>query len=57
MDRTLLGYLPPLLREVTEFRAINRANEPEIALAWEALEQVLGDQFLDTAGAQGVARW
>ncbi len=57
VDRELINYLPPVLREVAEFKAINRANEPELLLAWEALEQVLGDQFLDSAGPQGVALW
>ena len=57
MDRKLLDYLPPVLREVMEMRAVNGANEPEIALAWDALTQVLANQFLETADAQGVAVW
>lgn len=38
-------------------RAINEANEPEIALAWDALALVLADQFLETAGVRGVSIW
>ena len=38
MDRRLLDYLPPVLREVMEMRAVNGANEPEIAAAWDGLE-------------------
>lgn len=57
MDRKLLNYLPPVLREVMEMRAINEANEPEIALAWDALDMVLANQFLETADARGVAVW
>ena len=57
MDRNLLDYLPPVLREVLEFQAINGANEPEIALAWDALARVLANQFLAEADAQGVAVW
>ena len=50
MDRRLLNYLPPVLREVMEFKAINEANEPEISLLWDAFALVLANQFLDTAG-------
>ena len=57
MDRKLLDYLPPVLREVLEFQAINAANEPEISIAWDALALVLANQFLDTATASGVAAW
>lgn len=57
MDRKLLDYLPPVLREVLEFQAINAANEPEISIAWDALALVLANQFLDTAMVSGVAVW
>ena len=57
MDRKLLDYLPPVLREVLEFQAINGANEPEISLAWDALALVLANQFLETASAHGVSVW
>ena len=57
MDRKLLDYLPPVLREVLEFQAINAANAPEISIAWDALALVLANQFLDTATASGVAVW
>ena len=53
MDRKLLDYLPPVLREVLEFQAINAANEPEISMAWDALALFLANQFLDTATASG----
>lgn len=57
MDRKLLDYLPPVLREVMEFKAINAANEPETSLAWDALTMVLANQFLETADARGVSVW
>lgn len=57
MDRKLLDYLPPVLREVMECQAINEANEPEISVAWDALALVLANQFLETADARGVAVW
>lgn len=57
MDRRLLNYLPPVLRDVLEFQAINGACEPEISLAWDALALVLANQFLDTADINGVSVW
>ena len=57
MDRKLLDYLPPVLREVAEFQAINEANEPELVLAWDALELVMDNQFLDSADENGVRMW
>lgn len=57
MDRRLLNYLPPVLREVLEFQAINMANEPEISAAWDALDRLMANQFLDTADSAGVSVW
>lgn len=57
MDRRLLDYLPPVLREVLEFQTINGANEPEISLTWDSLARVMGNQFLDSADQDGVAVW
>lgn len=57
MDRTLMDYLPPVLREIREFQIINQANEPELSRAWDALALVMKNQFLDSADAQGVSRW
>lgn len=52
-----MDYLPPVLREVMEMQAINEANEPEIAIAWDALALVLSNQFLETADVRGVSVW
>lgn len=57
MDRRLINYLPPVLREVLEFQTINNANEPEIRLAWDAIAMVLANQFLDSATEDGVSIW
>lgn len=56
-DRKLIDYLPPVLRDVLEFQAINTANEPEISLAWDALALVLANQFIDTATEISVKVW
>lgn len=57
MDRKLINYLPPVLREVADFKAINSANEPEISVAWDDLDQVRANQFLDDADERGVSVW
>lgn len=57
MDRKLLDHLPPVLREILEFQAINGAVEPEISRAWDALARVMENQFLDTADSTGLAVW
>ena len=57
MDRHLINYLPPVLRDVLEFQTINNANEPEISIAWDALALLLANQFLDTATEAGVRVW
>jgi len=57
VDRKLLDYLPPVLREVMEMQAINEVNEPEIAIAWDAITLVLANQFLETADVRGVSIW
>lgn len=57
MNRQLIDYLPPVLQSVREFQEINHANEPEIKAAWEALDLVLDNQFLDSATEEGVRRW
>lgn len=57
MDRRLIDYLPPVLREIEEFKAINGAIQPEIESAWADLERIMNNQFLSTADENGVARW
>lgn len=57
LDRRLIDYLPPILREVSEFQAINTANEPEIKAAWDALARVMANQFIDSADEMGVTKW
>ena len=47
--RRLLDYLPPVVRQVLDFQQISAATEPEIRLAWQAVERVLGRRFLAEA--------
>jgi len=57
MNRKLIDYLPPVLRSVMEFMAITDAQQPEIERAWDALNLVMENQFIDTATEEGVAVW
>ena len=57
LDRKLIGYLPPVLQSVMDFAAITDALQPEVEAAWEALNLVMNNQFIDTATEAGVAIW
>ncbi len=56
-DRKLVDYLPPVLQTVLEFMAITDAQQPEFERAWEALNLVMDNQFIDTATEEGVDLW
>ena len=57
LDRKLIDYLPPVLQNVMEFMAITGAQQPEIEAAWDALNLVMDNQFIDTATEAGVTVW
>lgn len=56
-DRKLIDYLPPVLQAVLEYVQITGAQQPEFELAWDALNLVMDNQFIDTATEEGVAVW
>lgn len=56
-ERTLIEYLPHVIRDVREYKAIMNAEQPEIAQSWDALDNALKDQFIVDATENGVARW
>ncbi|MDF2592917.1 MAG: hypothetical protein K0S75_2383 [Clostridia bacterium] len=53
----LIDYLPDILKEIREFKAINTAENPELLFLWDAIEDTLNDQFVDYATENGVKRW
>ena len=59
MDReiNLIDYLPGVLREIKEFKALATAENPEAIKLWEELENVLDDQFVNESTLNGVKRW
>lgn len=57
MDRRLLDYLPPVLRNVPEFKALMAAEQPELEALWQGVEDAFADQFIDDATKNGISRW
>ncbi|MDR1693274.1 MAG: YmfQ family protein [Oscillospiraceae bacterium] len=57
MDRRILDYLPVVLREVPEFKALMQAEQPELEDLWAAQDSTLENQFVPTAEDYGVRRW
>jgi hypothetical protein len=53
----LIDYLPGILKEVREFKAISTAENPELSSLWDAIEDALNDQFVHDATVNGVKRW
>lgn len=52
----LTRYLPDVLKDVKEMRAIMEAETPEIRAIWAACEDCMNDQFIAEATENGVAR-
>jgi len=52
----LSGYLPEVLRDVKEMRAIMETETPEVQALWAACEDCMNDQFIMEATENGVAR-
>lgn len=51
----LNGYLPDILKNVREFKAIMDAENPIIWDIWQAAEDLMNDQFITEATENGVA--
>lgn len=55
-DINMKSYLPAVLAEIEEFKAIAAAEQPGAEMLWEAVEACLDDQFISTATQSGIAR-
>lgn len=53
----VLDYLPPVVAETDEFKAIAQAENPELNNLWAEHETVLDDQFIATMDEQSCSRW
>lgn len=57
-ERTLIEYLPHIIRDVREYKAImNDAEQPEMVDVWQSVDDALNDQFILDATENGVSRW
>ncbi|GHU85639.1 hypothetical protein FACS1894198_3860 [Clostridia bacterium] len=57
MGRKLIDYIPHILRNVLEYRAITEAEQVEIDRLWLNLEAALNDQFVSIAAISGIRRY
>lgn len=57
MDRKLIDYLPPILKEYREFKQIMGTEQDEVSALWSASDNALNDQFIWDATENGVKRW
>lgn len=53
----LLSYLPPVVGNTLELGQIAQAEEPELNLLYEEAAQALSDNFILTAGINGMKRY
>jgi hypothetical protein len=57
-DRALTDWLPPVLQPAREYRVfLNDAVQPETDLLWDLTGILRSEQFIETAGENGVSRW
>ncbi len=49
-------YWPPIIRELKEFRKIAEIENPELEKLWQEIENIVDDQFIETATERGIAR-
>lgn len=53
----ILKYLPPIVADSREFKLVANGVNPELILNWEALEEVMDNQFIMTLSIVGIERW
>ncbi|MCM3131911.1 YmfQ family protein [Paenibacillus polysaccharolyticus] len=52
----LLDYLPEVLREIDDFKALTDAEVPELDALSDAIQNYMDDQFVMTASVNGIRR-
>jgi len=53
----LVSYLPPFMADFKEIAAALEAENPEFKLVWNAADQVLKNEFVETADEYGITRF
>jgi len=57
VDRNLIDYLPPVIKNAAEFEAIMEAIQPEFVDVETAIINAFNDTFVNDATEVGVKRW
>lgn len=57
MDRKLINYLPPVVGNTTEFKALCNAEQPEVETLSDGPNTVLNEFYLEDMTEYGVKRW
>ena len=57
MYRQLIDYLPPVIINVEEYKAIMAAEQPCVETAWDCANEALNNQFISDLSLYGVKRW
>lgn len=53
----LVSYLPPFMAEFKEICTTLEAENPEFQMVWKASDQVLKNEFIETADEYGISRF
>lgn len=57
MERKLINYLPPIVRNYDVYQGVMNGEQPEIDAAWKSVNEMLDNQFIMTASDLGLSRW
>ena len=57
MDRRLIDYLPDMMKQIREIKVTMDTEQPEFVQMWQKAKEALGDQFIQSATENGIARW
>lgn len=57
MDRTLIEYLPDIMRDYEEMKQIMQVEQPVIEALWKACDELLNEAYVQTETEVGAARW
>ncbi len=56
-ERRLIDYLPNILKDIKEYEDILNAGETEIELLFNAKNEILKNQFIESSTELGIKRW
>lgn len=56
-NRNLMDYWPDEVQKQLEFQTIAAVEDPEMSILWNELDNMLADQFINTATERGLLRW